>query len=219
MSKPEPNSRGEPSAETIKAYWDAAKKPSQRTMERAMRADGWKISGSSIMRCMKEGFAPRAGFLADGKKSTKAVQTSPETNAIRQVQAIAPDDAPPGVIAAALVEAIQNLPDGEKDRIKALIDMDEQVLASNTMRLVKVASYLLAEDLAKHTKMMMLVPDKAAKLLIALGAGLGAVVPPIVASTGEDARVIEHNPNEPQQLSASAQALREFRMRRASAAA
>lgn len=213
----EPNSRGAPSADTIKAYWEA--NPSQRKCEFAMRADGWQISGSSIIRCKRDGFAPRAGFLGSSKKSTKAVPTSPEAAAIRQVQKIAPDDAPPDVIAAALVERLRSSPDSEKDRIKSLLDMDQQELESNTAKLVRVARHLLAEDLAKHTNGMMLIPDKAAKLLIALESTSPTTIVSAIVNPGEGAKVIEHNPNEPQPLSPSAQALRDFRAKRASAAA
>lgn len=209
----EPNSQGAPSAETIQRYWDAEEKPSIRKIETVMRADGWDTSLSTIQRCVKRGFKPARG------KSTKPKKTSPEINAVNQVKSIAPPDAPAEAVADALLEAIKNLPPGAKDRVKELVNMDDQALETQTNKLVKVARYLLAEDLAQHTKMMMLAPDKAAKLYQALGTGLVPVVAPPMPGAGDDAKVVEHNPNEPRRLSPSAQAIADFRAKRGSVAA
>lgn len=212
----EPNSRGKPSSTVIKEYWDAAEKPSQRSIEAKMRADGWKISHNTIMRCVKGGFGPARNR---GRPAIKPGKGSPATDAINQVHAMAPADAPPEAVADALLEAIRNLPPGAKDRVKELVGMDEQELENQTNRLVKVARYLLAEDLAQHTKLMMLAPDKAAKLYQALGSGLVPVVQPPMPGAGDGAKVVEHDPNEPKRLSSSAQAIADFRARRGSVAA
>lgn len=207
MSFP-PKSKGTPSAAQIAAYWTAAVKPSQRSIEEAMRADGWDVSASTIIRCVNSGFKPR-------KKERNNV--SPEANVLLQIKSMIPDDAPPGLVAEAMVEAIRNLPAGcEKDRVKALLDMDEQDLVDSTRRLFLVAGHLLAEDLAQHTKMMMLAPDKAAKLWQALGSSMALVMQPPVPAPGDGAKVVE---NDPTVLSPSAQALRDFRIKNRSAAA
>lgn len=216
-SKPiPPNSKGEPSSEVIKAYYDAANEGdrSSKKLAAVMIADNWHTSASTVQRVIKNGFAPRRA------KSSKPLQTSPELNVIRQVSSVAPEGASPQMVAAACLEAIQNMPDGEKDRIKMLVDMDDQELEANTLKLVKVGRYLLAEDLAKHTKMMMLQPDKAAKLFATISTNIVAA-PPMVpsASAGADAKLIEHNPNEPMPLTPAQEAIRNFRMKSRSAAA
>lgn len=211
----EPNSRGKPPVEVIKQYWDAAEKPSQRSVAAQMKADGWEIGHCTVMRAVNRGFAPNRG---PGRTASKPKKTSPEINAVNQVNAIA-GNAPPEAVADALLEAIKNLPEGAKDRVKQLVEMDDQELEKQTNKLVKVARYLLAEDLAQHTKMMMLAPDKAAKLYQALGTGLVPVTVPTIPAAGDDAKVVEHNPNEPRRLSPSAQAIANFRATRGSVAA
>lgn len=202
-----PKSKGVPTAEQIAAYWMAAPKPSQRKVEQAMREDGWDVSASTIIRCVNSGFKPRA---------RPKEHASPETNAILQVKSILPDDAPPSLVAEAMVEAIRNLPTGEGNRVKDLLQMEEKDLVASTRRLFLIAGHLLAEDLATHTKLMMLAPDKAAKLWQALGSSMALVMPPPIPAPGEGAKVVE---NDPTVLSPSAQALRDFRIKNRSAAA
>lgn len=204
-----PKSRGIPTAADIEAAWKDCEKPSQRAVEEIMRLDGWDISASSIIRCVNRGFKPRA------RASTKPVKTSPEIDAVRQVTSTAPADAPAEIVAAALVEAIKNLPDGAKDRVKELIGMDDHTIEAQANKLVRVARYLLAEDLAQHTKLMMLAPDKAAKLYAALGT---TAMPVTTPPSPEGVKVIDHNANEPRRLSASAQAIADFRQKRGVAA-
>lgn len=216
MSEPvAPNSRGKPTPADIQRYWEGTIKPSQRSIEQKMRTDGYEVSASTIIRAVRGGFGPNRG---QDKKPPTPRQTSPEINAVNQVNALA-GAAPAGAeVANALLQAIQNLPDGAKERVKSLLEMDEQDLENQTNKLVKVARYLLAEDLAQHTKLMMLAPDKAARLYQALGSGLVSTpLPPTPPSDG--AKVIDHNANEPRRLSPSAQAIADFRQKRGSAAA
>jgi hypothetical protein len=212
----EPNSRGTPSSKVTQEYWDAADKPTAATIAAKMRADGWQISKATVIRRVNSGFAP---VRAQGRPS-KPMKTSPEINAINQVKAIAGADAAPDAVAGALLEAIRNLPPGEKDRVKELLGVDDQEIESRTSKLVKIGRLLLAEEFAQHTKMMMLMPDKAAKLYVALGTNLAPIIPPPNPDGGDGAKiVVEHNPNEPKRLSPSAQAIADFRARRGSAAA
>lgn len=196
----EPGTLGRPTERDIEAAWKAAEKPSIRTVGASMRAAGWDISVATIQRVVKKGFRP-GSRSARGRKSK-----------------VAQDAASVGE-ANELLQAFQNLPPGAKDRVKELIGMDDQELESQTNKLVKVARYLLAEDLAQHTKLMMLAPDKAAKLYQALGTGLVPVIAPPEPGAGADAKVVEHNPNEPRRLSPSAQAIADFRAKRGSVAA
>jgi hypothetical protein len=220
----EPGSLGRPTERDIEAAWNAAEKPTQRSLEASMRAAGWDISASTIMRVKNSGFKPRL-TQNQGRKSEARVAretaetTSPEAIAIKQVKAVAPPDAPAAAVADALLEAIRNLPPGAKDRVQALVSMDDQELENQTSKLVKVARYLLAEDLAQHTKLMMLAPDKAAKLYSALGTGLVPMVAPPMPDAGDGAKVVEHDVNEPRRLSPSAQAIADFRAKRGSVAA
>ena len=207
----EPGSRGKPRSTVIKEYWDAAEKPSAGSIAAKMQADGWEISKSTVLRSVNSGFKPVV--------QSKPAKTSAEINAINQVKAVAPADAPPSAVADALLEAIRNLPPGAKDRVKELVGMDDQDLETQTNKLVMVSRYLLAEDLAQHTKLMMLAPDKAAKLYQALGTGLVPVIAPPNPDAGDGAKLVEHNPNEPRRLSPSAQAIADFRARRGSVAA
>lgn len=213
----EPGSLGVPTERDIEAAWNAAAKPSQRTVEAAMREAGWDVSGSTIMRVKASGFKPRSVRPGRGRRSKARV--SQEETAIKQVKAMAPPGAPVEAVADALLEALKNLPPGAKDRVKELVGMDDQELENHTNKLVKVARYLLAEDLAQHTKLMMLAPDKAAKLYQALGTGLVPVVSPPMPGDGAAAKVVEHDPNEPKRLSPSAQAIADFRAKRGSVAA
>lgn len=211
-----PGGLGVPTERDIELAWKATEKPSQRTVEKAMRAAGWEVSGSTIMRVKASGFKPRSVTPGRGRRSKAKI--SQEETAIKQVKAVAPPDAPAGAVADALLEAIRNLPPGAKDRVKELLEMDEQQLENATNKLVKVARHLLAEDLAQHTKLMMLAPDKAAKLYQALGSGLAPVMQPPNPGDGTDAKIVEHNPNEPRRLSPSAQAIADFRSSRERAA-
>ena len=213
----EPGSLGRPSPAVIKEYWDAAEKPSTHAIGAKMRADRWEISDSTVLRSVNRGFKP---VNSPGTtRLSMPLKTSPEINAVNQVKAVAPADAPPSAVADALLEAIRNLPPGAKDRVKELVGMDDQELETQTNKLVKVARYLLAEDLAQHTKLMMLAPDKAAKLYQALGTGLAPVIAPPNPDAGDGAKLVEHNPNEPRRLSPSAQAIADFRAKRGSVAA
>jgi hypothetical protein len=218
----EPGSLGSPTAQDIEAAWKAHPNPSQRTVAVAMREAGWDISPSTVMRVKNRGFAPRP-IQGSGRKSKihtareAAQMASPEATIAKQVEAMAPPDAPRDAVAEALVDAIKNLPAGARDRVKELLDLDDQEIENRANKLVKVARLLLAEDLAQHTKMMMLVPDKAAKLYAALGTGLVMPLPRDLPET--EPQVIEHNPNEPRRLSPSAQAIADFRAQRGSVAA
>jgi hypothetical protein len=207
--------KGEPSSEVIKTFFDGADEDGRasKKLEAVMREDGWDVSASTIQRVIKNGFAPRKG------KSPKTLQSTPASDAIRQVKSAAPESASPQMLAAACLEAIQNLPDGEKDRLKALVDMEDNQLEAQTLKLVKVGRYLLAEELAKHTKMMMLQPDKAAKLFATISTNIVAAAPPIAADAGAGAKLIEHNPNEPMPATPGQLAIRNFQMRMRSTAA
>lgn len=223
----EPGSLGKPTERDIKAAWMTTDRPSVRPVGTAMRVAGWDVSDSTIQRLVKAGFKPRSpvGRPDCGRKSKARMArdaadlASPEATIIKQVKAMAPDDAPPDAVADALVQAIRNLPEGAKDRVKALLDMDEQEMDTKKLKLLKVAGYLLAEDLAQHTKLMMLAPDKAAKLYQALGTSFVPVVQPAMPSAGEDAKIVNHDPNEPRRLSPSAQVIADFRAKRGSVAA
>lgn len=205
----EPGSLGRPTERDIEAAWKAVEKPSIRTVGAAMRAAGWDISISTIQRVAKKGFRPGSRD-GRGKKGNKSgVRKARE--AANPTEGLSPDDT--------LLQAFQSLPPGAKDRVKELLDLDDQEIENRASKLVKVARLLLAEDLAQHTKLMMLAPDKAAKLYQALGTGLVPIVQPPMPGAGADAKVIDHNPNEPRQLSASAQAIADFRARRGSVAA
>lgn len=212
-----PNSKGIPAAETVKAFWEASAKPSSKSIEAAMRAQGYETSASTILRLVRSGFIPRPGK----PKSTKAAKSTPEINAIKQVQAVSPGDAPPDMVAAAMVEHLRDLPEADKDRLKELVNMTDADLEKNGGKLVKVARYLLAEGIAKRPNLMLLMPDKTAKLLVVLDASapVAPVAPIVPVNAGDNAKVIEHNPQEPAPLSPSAQAIRDFRAKRASAAA
>ena len=219
----EPGSRGKPTERDIEAAWKASPEPTQRNVEAEMRAEGWDISASTIMRVKNRGFAPRL-TKGQGRKSKIEIKrdaeqmASPQAKAIKQVKAVA-GDAPADAVADALLEALNNLPPGAKDRVKELVGMDDQELETQTNKLVMVSRYLLAEDLAQHTKLMMLAPDKAAKLYQALGTGLVPVIAPLNPDHGDGAKIVEHNPNEPKRLSPSAQAIADFRAKRGSVAA
>lgn len=210
-----PNSRGTPTSLDIQAAWEAAEKPSQRSVEKIMRAQGWSVSASSIIRCVNSGFAPRSHIHSGRTNEQRTVKTSPEINAVRQVQSIAPENAPPAVLAEALVEAIRNLPSGEQNRVKELLEMSDQAIIDSTRKLYLVGGHLLAEDLAKHTKLAMLAPEKFAKLWQALGSSMPLAAPP----PATDAKVIDHSAADARPLSPSAQAIRDFRAKRGSAAA
>lgn len=213
----EPNSRGAPSPGQIKVYWDATSTPSRRGIAETMRHDGWRVSDSMVIRAVKTGFAVKERLKGAGKTNAeRKIETSPEINIVRAVQSMSDENAPPTAIAEALVQVIQNLPDGEKDRVKSILEMDEADIILNTRKLVRVAGYLLAEDLAKHTKLMMLAPDKAAKLWNALGNSLQpATTPPVPPAGGDGAIVVEHVAKP---VSPMAQAISNFRAKRSAAA-
>lgn len=219
MSEIAPNSRGKPTERDIKEYHDRMKPAGEILVARQMQKDGWQVSPRTVGRCVLRGFAPTGKTTARpaGVPGAPPRETSPEINAINQVKSVAPDDAPPDLVAAAMVEALARLPDGARDRVKALLEMDDQDLENQTAKLVKVARYLLAEDLAQHTKMMMLIPDKCAKLYSVLGSSIAPVIQPPMVNAGP--AVIDHNPNEPRRLSQSAQAIADFRAQRSRSAA
>lgn len=54
--KPEPNSLGAPSIETVKSAWDGAEDKSVRKVAAALQDQGYEISYSTIQRYVKNGF-------------------------------------------------------------------------------------------------------------------------------------------------------------------
>lgn len=186
--------KGPPTLETIKAYWEAAAKPGERTVAKKMVADGWTVSPRTVGRAHKYDFKP---------KPPEVKPPSAETEAAMREEAIE--------------RAVTEMVGDVKDRLSKVLALSPDEIIERTRKLHLAAGYLLAEDLAMHTRMMMLTPEKGAKLYQALGS---AVAPPPIKAPpqkepeqirdGSGARVIEGRALEPPPVSAVAQSIDDF---------
>jgi hypothetical protein len=217
-TKPEPNSLGRPSAAEIKAaYLAVGDTASGRTVAAALVEQGYEVSARTVARCAAVHYRPfRWEANLDPGKVKKVA--SKKVAAVAKVKDAAIKQAPPEQVAAAVVEAIGDMSPKDGDRLKSILGQDEATIRDNMRKLHLAAGCLLAEDLATHTKLMMMAPEKAAKLYEALGASITPPEIPVAPPCdGSDARLVEGRELE-EVISPSALAIREFRRKQGMAA-
>jgi hypothetical protein len=203
---PDPYPLGKASADVVREAWVAAgPKASGRKVADALVEQGYEISPSSVARCVRAGF----------RKFSWETNFSP----MGVVKEAAIKPAPPDKVAAAVIEAMGEISEKDAGRLKEILGKDEATIRENMRKLHLAAGCLLAEDLATHTKLMMLAPEKAAKLYQALGEGIEPPTIPVAPpSDGSGARVIDGREIEQETISPSAIAIREFRRKQGLAA-
>lgn len=203
----EEKDRGQPTADNIRNFVTRHPDLSTRELERGMRNLGYKVSASSILRCMRNGYQPlpwekrlpgkRKKKLPDPKETAEVVEK------VKQLRSVASEAARSAETLAGAVSEVLDKgdPEATKKRFDELLNLTFDQLAERATKVTIALEIVLKEELGRNTKTMMLMPDKAAELYKVLvstkpfmlnGDALGPAMP--AKSQPDGAKIIDHTP-------------------------